>query len=353
MSKLASLRNKLKKEQQKFEGGDPSSYPFWNIQTGKSCTIRFLPDGDESNDFFWRERQLYRWEFTDPNKPEKKVRVVIPCIETWDGTKSCPIANELRGWFKAKEEEDLARKLWPKKSFIYQGFVRKSDFTEENPPENSIRIFHINKSIHNFIKETLLSDDEDTAFEEMPTDFENGRDLVIKKTQNGEYASYATSQWANNMTPLREEEVEAIEQHGLFNLSDKLPERPSDDAYAVAVQMFEALVDDNPWDPEWEKHWKPIGDSNDKDDGDSDKAVSQKEPSTKTKNVLANIKKKKGADEKGEDDAPEAEATTEASSEDQTSEASDEGDEKPKANLSKKNSAVLARLRQKQQEAGA
>jgi len=44
-------------------GGDNAVYPFWNNPEGSSATLRFLPDGDETNDFFWLERLIIKLPF--------------------------------------------------------------------------------------------------------------------------------------------------------------------------------------------------------------------------------------------------------------------------------------------------
>ena len=61
MATLAEIRARLAEQAQKSSGtkqggGDNSIYAHWNIQEGTSASIRFLPDADETNTFFWRER---------------------------------------------------------------------------------------------------------------------------------------------------------------------------------------------------------------------------------------------------------------------------------------------------------
>ena len=70
MASLAEIRAKLLEQENKSggnrsgsAGGDNAIYPFWNIQENSTATLRFLPDGDESNTFFWKERQMIRMPF--------------------------------------------------------------------------------------------------------------------------------------------------------------------------------------------------------------------------------------------------------------------------------------------------
>ena len=67
MATLAEIRAKLAAMDSKpggsQTGGDNAIYPFWNISEGTSATMRFLPDGDPNNTFFWTERQMIRLQF--------------------------------------------------------------------------------------------------------------------------------------------------------------------------------------------------------------------------------------------------------------------------------------------------
>lgn len=66
MATLAEIRAKLKEQELKggsTGGGDLTIYPFWNLKEGGESTVRFLPDGDQSNTFFWVERAVIKLEF--------------------------------------------------------------------------------------------------------------------------------------------------------------------------------------------------------------------------------------------------------------------------------------------------
>ena len=66
MTSLAEIRAKLQQQESNSTQG-PSGpnpiFPFWNIKEGESATIRFLPDGDPDNTFFWRERLMIKLPF--------------------------------------------------------------------------------------------------------------------------------------------------------------------------------------------------------------------------------------------------------------------------------------------------
>ena len=68
MASLAEIRAKLKEQESRTGGsqsggGDNAIYPFWNIKEGESATMRFLPDGDGENTFFWKERLMIKLPF--------------------------------------------------------------------------------------------------------------------------------------------------------------------------------------------------------------------------------------------------------------------------------------------------
>jgi hypothetical protein len=185
----------------------------------------------------------------------KPVTVQVPCMEMWGET--CPILTEVRPWFKDKSLEDMGRKYWKKKSYLFQGFVVDSQYKEDGKsPENPIRRFIIGSQIFNIVKAALLDPD----MEEMPTDFVRGTDFRITKTSKGGYADYSTSNWARRERALDEAEQAAIKQFGSFNLKDFLPKKPGDVELKVMKEMFEASVDGEAFDMErWGQYFKPAG----------------------------------------------------------------------------------------------
>jgi hypothetical protein len=105
---------------------------------------------------------------------------------------ACPILAEVRTWFKDKSLEEMGRKYWKKKSYLFQGFVRENPLNDEKAIDNPIRRFIISPQIFNLVKNALM----DPELENMPTDYEGGLDFNVKKTSKGGYADYSTSTWA-------------------------------------------------------------------------------------------------------------------------------------------------------------
>jgi len=261
MASLAEIRAKLQAQETKSSGssqggGDNAIFTHWNIPEGSSATLRFLPDADPDNTFFWKERQMIRLSFPgvkggDENKP---VTIQVPCVEMWGDT--CPVHAEIRPWFKDPTMEDMGRKYWKKRSYIFQGFVTQSDLQEDSVPENPIRRFVISPQIYKIISSALM----DPEFQEIPTDYEAGTDFVIRKSTKGQYADYSTSNWARRERSLDQTERDAIATHDLHNLNDFLPKKPDAEHLNAIFEMFEASVDGQLYDPaRFGQYYRPYG----------------------------------------------------------------------------------------------
>lgn len=262
MASLADIRARLEAQDNKPQSGstfkgDNAIYPHWNIQEGETAVVRFLPDGDDSNPFFWVERQMINLEFSGiKGESTKPVTVKVPCVEMYNDGSTCPILTEIRPWWKDPSLEDMARKYWKKRSYLFQGFVHGNPLPDDETPENPIRRFVISPQIFKTIKESLM----DPEIENLPTDYDAGLDFRIAKTSAGSWASYTTSSWARKETSLSADEAAAIETNGLFNLKDFLPNKPSEVELKVMFEMFEASVDGQPYDPaKWSNYFAPYG----------------------------------------------------------------------------------------------
>lgn len=261
MASLAEIRARLAQSEGKQQGGnstggDNAIYPHWNMEEGASATLRFLPDGNTKNTFFWQERAMIRLPFNGikGEMDSKQVYVQVPCMEMWQET--CPVLTEVRTWFKDKSLEEMGRKYWKKRSYIFQGFVRENPIADDKTPANPIRRFIIGPQIFATIKSALM----DPELEELPTDLMRGLDFRVSKTSKGGFADYSTSKWARKETALDETEQAAIAEHGLFDLSTFLPKKPTEAEVKVIKEMFEASVDGQSYDTErWGQYFRPAG----------------------------------------------------------------------------------------------
>jgi hypothetical protein len=263
MATLAEIRQKLQEAQNKTSGsstsgGDNAIYPHWNMQEGKEAVVRFLPDGNQNNTFFWVERAMIKLPFAGikGETDSRPVQVQVPCVEMYNDGSVCPILSEVRGWFKDKNLEEMGRKYWKKRSYIFQGFVVEDPIKEDSTPDNPIRRFIIGPQIYQIIRSALM----DPELEELPTDYLRGVDFRIAKTSKGGFADYSTSKWSRRERALTDQEKSGLDQFGLFDLSSFLPKKPGDVELKVMKEMFEASVDGEAYDMDrWGQYFKPAG----------------------------------------------------------------------------------------------
>lgn len=306
MPSLQEIRAKLMSQQARAEGGgrDNSIYPFWNIPEGSTAILRFLPDNNSDNTFFWVERLIIRLPFSGVDgDSQKNVTVQVPCMEMYG--KTCPILSEIRPWFKDPELDSVARTYWKKKSYIFQGFVVDDALGETEKPDNPVRRFVINSSIYNIIKQSLM----DPEMEDLPVDYVNGRDFRLTKGKKGQYADYSTSKWSMKTRALSDDEAEAIETHGLFDLSSFLPKEPSEEELEVIKEMFQASVDGEPYDSNrWGQYYRPSGMGDNSGQQGTSSQTQAKKPVKNEKPVKVNKPAK-------EEEPEEVEESTEETSE--------------------------------------
>jgi len=259
---LADIRKRLaeaeKNNNQQF---DNSNYAFWNAPNGSTAEVRFVPDGDPTNTFFWVEKLQIKLPFNGiKNGESKPIYVNVPCVEMFGRTEypqGCPILSEVRAWYKEKDpaSTELANKYWKKPTFIMHGFVRVNPVADDKAPENPIRKFSFNKQLFNIIKAGLMDKD----MENIPSDYSTGTDFKILKTAKGQYADYGTSSYSRRESALTPVELAAIETYKLNNLSDYLGKKPTAEDLEVIKEMFEASVNGEAYDEEkWGKFYRPV-----------------------------------------------------------------------------------------------
>lgn len=237
--------------------GDNASFPFWNQPSKSLSVVRFLPDGDPNNPLFWKERFDIKLPFDGiDGVTDKQIEVQVPCMKTWK--EACPIINATKSWWDDEDRKELARTYYFKRKYLYQGFVNRTELEEDTVPANPIRRFLFGPQIHKIIYSYV--NDADLRYS--PTDPEHGRDFRISRIQNGtSFPDYSASSWSMDMMrALNNNEIEAIEEHGLYELKDYLPKKPTSEEVDIIHQMFEASVRGESYDPaKWGAYFRPAG----------------------------------------------------------------------------------------------
>ena len=275
MLSLKEMREELNKPSDSSGnyGDGGALFRHWNLPDNGKATVRFLPDADETNKWFWIEEATTTLWFPGiaGGDEDNRVMVKIPCMKSW-GQKTCPILTKIKPWWKRESADEKldakARKVYPKKNFFFQGFIRGENMLEDEDriPENPIRRFSFNRPIFDIIKTTLASPED---FDELPTDYDEGTDFRLNRTWKsvpgapngkGGYANFDTSMWARKTTPLTDEEREAIEKYDLFDLSTFRSTKPTEQNLAVVGDMIDASLNEELYEPElWGDHFRPIG----------------------------------------------------------------------------------------------
>lgn len=291
-ARLERMRQLMREDEEKKTGGnrqssgDKASYPYWDVPEKQTATIRFLPDKDEDNPWFWVERQTIKLPFEGVVGGERPthspVLVTVPCVDMFGDR--CPIIAETQPWWKTNEAR--ARKYWKKRSFITQGFVVSSPFEETDPPENPIRRLIVGPSLLEKLKAGL----RDPEMENTPTDYLDGTDFKIKKTRKSDYNNYDTSEWSRRSRPLTEAEQIALQHYGLFNLADFKGARPDAEHIEMLKAMFHASVAGDPFDmASWGSHYKPWGNNSSVPDGVEDSTPAPKVTKPVVETVQADL----------------------------------------------------------------
>lgn len=223
---IDQLRAAFKKPEQNENSRGPNNYfPFWNMKTGESATIRFLPDADDENPMgFLVEKKMHT--LTVNGK-----RVSVPCNSMYG--EDCPICKVSQQYYKADDKVN-GKRYWRKASYVAQALVVDNPLPVkdgEDDPQGQVRLVSIGYSLYKIIKDTFESGELD----EVPFAFKDGTDFVIKKDQQGEHASYVLSKFARKSTDLEDDEIARIEPE-LKVLRDVLPKQ-------FALEKIEAMLE--------------------------------------------------------------------------------------------------------------
>lgn len=192
-------------------------YPFWNIKSGERAVIRFLPDANENNPRgFLAERVSHSLEINGQRR-------TIPCLTMYN--EECPICKISQAYYKVKDEIN-GKKYWKSRQYIAQAIIVEDPLppNEETGEKHTgqVRYVTLGYQIHNIIKDAFGSDE----LEYVPYDFENGYDFIIKKSEQGNYSSYAVgTKFANKPRALTEEELSNAYDN-MVDLSTLLPKHP-------------------------------------------------------------------------------------------------------------------------------
>lgn len=215
-SKLAALKSIFGSQENegRRESLPNNYYPFWNMAVGQKAVVRFLPDANENNERgFLVEKSSHILTVNGQKR-------TVPCMTMYD--EECPVCKVSRDFYNAKDEVN-GKKYWRKRQYIAQALIVEDPLPANEQTgethEGQVRGITLGYQIYNIIKEAFASDE----LEDIPYDLENGYDFIIKKTEQGQYATYAVgTKFKNNPRSLTDEEIAVVED-SMVDLSTLLP----------------------------------------------------------------------------------------------------------------------------------
>jgi hypothetical protein len=204
-NKLEALKSAFDKKASTTGGGDQSwklKYPFWKMPDDSTAVVRFLPDLDDENSLGFLVENLQHELIINGQKK------TVPCLSMYG--EDCPICALSRKYYDEKNEE-MGKKYYRKKSYIGQVIVIESPI--EHDQSQLVKLIEFGPAVFKQIQAAFQSGD----LEVPPYELKGGYNFRIKKTKNGQYASYTTSSFAPKQSDLEDEILEAI---NLYNLAD-------------------------------------------------------------------------------------------------------------------------------------
>lgn len=223
--KLAALKAQFSSTKEGGGNREPfvnNYYPFWNMKSGQSAKVRFLPDADSSNP------RAFMVEKVSHNLTINGQKRTVPCLSMYG--EDCPVCKISQEYYKAKDEVN-GKKYWRKKQYIAQALIVEdplpADAQTGETHAGKVRYLALGYQIYNIIKEAFAS--EDDPLEAVPYDFEEGYDFIIKRTDQGQYPSYTTgTKFHSRQRALSEDELSVVHE-GMVELSTLLPKNPGYD----------------------------------------------------------------------------------------------------------------------------
>lgn len=229
-NRLAALRAQYAGNQQgeSRETYTNKYYPFWNMKAGQRAVVRFLPDKDTTNPgMFMVEKVSHTLTINGQTKS-------VPCLSMYG--EECPVCKLSQDYYKVNDKIN-GKKYWRKKQYIAQALIVEDPLPADKDSganhQGQVRHIALGYQLYNIIKEAFAADDE---LEASPDDYNDGYDFIIKKTEQGDYATYTMgSKFSNKQRALTDEEV-AIAEENSIELRTLLPRNPGVEKIRAMLQ---------------------------------------------------------------------------------------------------------------------
>jgi hypothetical protein len=240
-------------------------YAFYNIDDDAKAVIRFLPDLNDENPLgFMVEKLTHTLKINGKNK-------TVQCLKQFG--KECPICKKSAELYKEEGKDTVVgKRIYRRKQYLAQALVVQDPlkYSDDQPKAlGTVKLVNLGFSLVQKINAAFDDDDLD----DVPWDYDNGTDFVIKKTKKGEYANYDLSKFANKPRSLTEEERETA-LAGLIDLATLIPKEPTEEEL---LKLLDADLNGTPIEEQSSK--APVGSS--KGDGNGIDPQSKSKPVAK------------------------------------------------------------------------
>lgn len=294
LAEMQAAMNKRLANQLAASGGfskpkDPQEVNIFSINTGEEVKIRFVGDGDQSNDFFWRAFSFHRLFFYgvkgDDSKSNVVTTVTIPAYNL-TLSKSGKLINDPNAQLNVSEdcvytnfqdpinlyvrdnnlyanqnikmttpegrEESLYKILGRRVQYFFQGYIISApESLKIHECNRLLKHFTLSSGIfakisqHTFNTETVeLGDD--------PINVTEGVDFNLRKKAVGQFNNYDESEFSRKHTKLPDEFMKDYVEFGPDNISDRCIKAPNEDQRRMITDMLNAFLGGLPYDPEWD-----------------------------------------------------------------------------------------------------
>lgn len=230
MSRLAALKGAFAKNTNSGDNNFQNNYyRFWDMEFDDRAVVRFLPDANEENPFmFFVEKVTHNLEINGERK-------TVPCLSMYG--KECPICAASRQFYKEDGDDSVMGKaLYKRRQHLAQAVVVEDPIpvkAGEESAQGDVRLLAINFTLYSKIKEAI----EDGELDEVPCDYEEGTDFVIKKTKKGKWANYESSKFERRPRALSDDELADVEEK-IIDLATLLPKEPSLEQVTAQLNAF-------------------------------------------------------------------------------------------------------------------
>lgn len=214
----ARFKSNTRTTNQSNTPSDSRYYPFFLADVGTESIVRFCPDKNQDNQWFFLERDIHR---IPVNGEIKKV----PCLKMYGH--ECPLCDSSRAFYKKEGKTSATGKqLYRKRDWLAQVYVKK-DALPPNPENNEtfegkVKAVVVTSQVYEAIDISL--EDVDIP----PHQYLGGSDFLIRPTQDGNYRSYVRSRFAKAPSDLDDDIIDYIEAN-IVDLRTLLPAEPNID----------------------------------------------------------------------------------------------------------------------------